>query len=347
MILIILKLNLKTKENILICPLNWGLGHATRDIPIIKYILAQNKNVIIGGNGQTIELLKKYFPDLQYIKIYSPSVFYGKKKSFSLIFYVFFMRYIFSAVIEHFFIKKIIKNYDISVIISDNRMGLWNKKISSIFISHQLNIFLNHKQQKKSFLASKINSFLIKKYDYVIVPDFENENLSLAGRLSKNTENFRTKYIGAISRFQQKLHFDKENKLYDYLCILSGPEPQRTILENLLIQKFKDSNYNVLIIRGLPLYKAFPVNVKNISFFNDLETPNLEELIKKSENIICRSGYTSIMDLTVIERKAILIPTPNQPEQEYLAQRMKEKFGYIVVNQNDIKYLNKSTFHFS
>ncbi|MDR2834903.1 MAG: hypothetical protein LBV69_01700 [Bacteroidales bacterium] len=325
-----------SKKNILFCPLNWGLGHATRDVPIIKTLLQLEHNVIIGGDGLSIELLKNYFPKQKYIKIYSPSLKYGRKNSFSFLFYCYFARYVFSEIYEKIVLYKIIKKHNIDVIFSDNRFGLFSNKIKTFFISHQLNVFLDVKQKKKSFLPSKVNTYFMKKFDFCLIPDIENKNFSLAGRLSENTENINTFYIGAISRFSKKSIIEESKIKYKFLCILSGPEPQRSILENLLISKFQKSFFNILIIRGLPNYCERKSKINNISFLNYCDDIELLNYFNISEKIICRSGYTSILDLAKIGRRAILIPTPKQPEQEFLAERMKNVHHFLKIKQNCI-----------
>ncbi|MDL2261987.1 hypothetical protein LJC11_00605 [Bacteroidales bacterium OttesenSCG-928-I21] len=329
------------KENILISPLNWGLGHAARLIPIIKHLDKEGNNLIIGGSGVAIEILKKAFPHLEFVYIPSPTLVYGKRKSFSLVFYLSFIKFIANVFHENFVLRKIISEKNISVVISDNRLGLYNKKIKSIYLSHQLNIYLTTNRKKPSPVATFAHRSYIKKFDYCLVPDIDSVENSLTGRLTENSKNLNLKFIGPISRFEIRKDFYQRKIKYDFVCILSGPEPQRTMLEKKMIDIFDNSNYKIVIIRGLPKCSEKKKDSTSIRFLNHATDSELLDYINCSKRIICRSGYTTIMDLVNIGRRAILIPTPGQSEQEYLALRLSEKHAFVSINQYE---LNPTSF---
>lgn len=330
----------------MISPLNWGLGHASRLVPIIKCLKESGHDIIIGGDGPSIDLLKNIFDDLSYIYIPSTTLVYGKKRSFSFIFYLSFIKFAFNVFKEHFALKKIISRHNIDVVISDNRLGLYNKKIKSIYITHQLNIFLKTNQKSKSPLATFAHRSYIKKYDYCLIPDVESDEYSLAGRLSANPKQLKTFYIGPISRFETKSVYDSTKAVYDFICILSGPEPQRTMFEDILVSRFSDSLYKVVIVRGLPNSRQIKQDTDKIKFINHSGDEELLNYINLSKKILCRSGYSTIMDLANIGRRAILIPTPEQPEQEYLALRLSQVHGFIKFSQNDLEDINLDSLNY-
>ncbi len=213
-------------------------------------------------------------------------------------------------------IEHLISERKIGGIISDNRFGVRSKRVPSVYITHQLNILSG----KTSFLSSKIHQNIIKKYDECWVPDFD-ENLNLSGKLGhlKNT-GLNIKYIGVLSRMKKV----KLPVKYDVLLLLSGPEPQRTLFEKLLIPEFKDKNLSVLLVKGCVEKKQKIEQQDSITIYNYMKTKELKQAINKSKIVVSRSGYTTIMDLATLEKKAFFIPTPGQFEQEYLAKRMKE-----------------------
>jgi UDP-N-acetylglucosamine transferase subunit ALG13 len=227
---------------------------------------------------------------------------------------------------ENHSLEKIIRKQKIDIVISDNRFGLYNKNVHSVFITHQLLI-------KSPFLQGflqGINYYFINKFDECWVPDFKDEPC-LAGTLShpKKMPSIPVRYIGWLSRFQKK---DDELPTH-ILVLLSGPEPQRTILENKIVNQLKDFLKPVLIVRGLPVHTSHLQVNDNVKCVNHLPTRQLEEAIQSASFVIARSGYSTIMDLLKLKKKAILIPTPGQTEQEYLAQYLMDKKMVYSVSQ--------------
>ena len=314
-------------KNILVAPLNWGLGHATRCIPIINALLETEFNPIIASDGLALELLRKEFPNLTCIELPSYNIKYPKKGSFFLLKLLLNSPTIIRAIIkEKKEVSKIVKKYDVGGIISDNRLGVRSKKVPSVFITHQLNI----KSGITTKISSKIHQIIVNKYAECWVPDvagFPNLSGDL-GHLKFPNPNI--KYIGPLSRFNK---VDAEIK-YDLMVLLSGPEPQRTFLEEILIVELQNFIGNIIFVKGQIEEKQTSEVVNNITFFNFMESSQLEETINQSELVLCRSGYTTIMDLAKLEKKAFFIPTPGQFEQEYLAKKFKEEGIIPYCKQN-------------
>ncbi|MDP1800662.1 MAG: glycosyltransferase [Bacteroidota bacterium] len=323
-----------SNKTIFISPLDWGLGHATRCVPIIKELSANNK-VIIGTSALNRSFFDNYFPQLQKINLPSYNIRYSKNLPVWLKILLQWPKI--NAVIneEKKILEQIIVEHKIDLVISDNRFGLHNKNVESIFITHQLNV------QSPLFLglANKKNKEYIHQFNKVWVPDHKNENKRLSGRLS-NSEDIKipVEYIGPKSALNEiEINSSGEEKC-DLLILLSGVEPQRSVLENKLLEKFKNSSKKIILVRGSN--NEFNGVNKNIHVFNFAFDGELKKLILGAETVICRSGYSTLMDLYLLnKKKIILIPTPGQPEQEYLAEYWKEKFGALTFSQNNLSQL--------
>ncbi len=325
----------KLSSKILYAVLNWGLGHASRSIPIIKNLIKQNKEIVIASDGDALFLLQKEFPYLIFETLASYNASYSKKaKNFDRT--IFFQLSKFGKAIkkEHLQTQKLIKKHQITQIISDNRYGVYSKKIPSIIICHQVNL-----QHKSIFIQKQINKVhlsLLNKFNEIWIPDFKGEK-SLAGEISSIDKSLalakKIKYIGILSRMKKA---ENELEIIYKLCfILSGPEPQRTILENIFIAQLKDYKEPVVFVRGISNTSHKTDLNSNVLTYNLVNTLDLNKLINQSEMVVCRAGYSSIMDLVKLEKKAILIPTPGQTEQEYLANRLRNNKLFCTIKQDD------------
>ena len=309
---------IKGKQRILIAPLNWGLGHASRCIPIIHELLAQGHEIIIGTQGLPFYLLHDEFPDLQYIKFSSFHIKYSKRNTQVGAMLMCLPQIIFHTWTEHQRLKWLINKHKITYVISDNRFGLWTKKVPCIYITHQLMVKLPCGFQNMENLVWWLHGRIIKQYTECWIPDFEKGG-GLSGDLAHKyplPENAR--FIGALSRFVYlpELQLEKE---YNTVIVISGPEPQRSMFEREMMNQFQFAEDSVLIVRGIPSKKQLVDVVGNITLVSHLPAVELKAHLKAAKEIFCRSGYSSIMDLYAIGKKATFIPTPGQPEQEYLA----------------------------
>jgi uncharacterized protein (TIGR00661 family) len=330
----------QAQKTILTAPLDWGLGHATRCIPIIRELNELGHNVIIAAEGSIKSLLQKEFPANLFIPLGGYRITYTKS-GFWLPFNLFlqFPKIAVAVIKEHIWLKKMVKQYQIDAVISDNRFGLYHRNVLSIYITHQL--FIKTGNNFSESAAQKIHGWFIKKYDECWVPDlpageagFENGD-GIAGKLShpeKKLNNIR--YIGCLSRFEKQEGLKKE---YQLLILISGPEPQRTIFENKLLEQVKNTDGKILFVRGLPGTAgkaALSVKSDNIVLKDHLTSDELCSAMQQSEMVICRSGYTSVMDLIKLKQKAILVPTPGQSEQEYIAANLHEQQIFFAVSQD-------------
>ncbi|MGH2667203.1 glycosyltransferase [Flavobacterium sp.] len=305
-------------KNILIAPLNWGLGHATRCIPIIKALEFHNFTPIIASDGIALDLLRKEFPHLQSIELPSYNIEYPKNGMFFKMKILANSPKMVDAILsEKRLVKKIIQEYQIDGIISDNRLGVRNKKIPSVFITHQLNVMTGN----TTWLTSKMHQYIINKFNECWVPDVDTvPNLTGdLGHLEKPHDNI--KYIGPLSRLHKKVL----KKKYDLMVILSGPEPQRTMLEEKLTVELQNYEGQIVFVKGKIEAEQKVTDQNHIVFYNYMNSQELETAFNESEIVLCRSGYTTIMDLAQLGKKAFFIPTPGQYEQEYLAKKLKKE----------------------
>jgi uncharacterized protein (TIGR00661 family) len=322
-------------KNILISPLNWGLGHASRLMPIIDYCIENGKNVIIAGNGESLSLLKNKYPNLISETIPAPKMKYGRKRAINIVFIFRSLLMIANILRERIYTRNLIKKYKIDTIISDNRPGIWSRKLKTIYISHQLNVFTGKSQNLSGKFLSFMHRRIIKKYTHCWIPDYENE-LSIAGRMSQNNQNLKLNYIGILSRFVESSKAIASNQEYKIVCIASGPEPQRSILEEICLELLNKLGHKSLIIRGLPNEQNSNSGTSKIKIINHCSDDEFYKYIFGADIILCRSGYSTIMDLIALGKKAILIPTPGQPEQEYLSEHLSKYLGYISVEQSKL-----------
>ncbi|MGQ0828003.1 MAG: glycosyltransferase [Bacteroidota bacterium] len=320
-----------SKKRILICPLNWGLGHATRCIPIIRSLLQKNATIIIAADGRPLELLKKEFPDLEFIVLKGYDIEYPAKGTMVLKILFSLPKLFWVIYKEHLNIKKIISEKNIDVVISDSRFGLWSKKIKSVFITHQLMI----KSPFAEKLLHRLNLFFIKKYDECWIPDFSGTD-NLTGDLSHKyplPEN--TFFVGPLSRFNRQdpslLQRVGMTASYDMMAIISGPEPQRSIFENLILEQIQKSKLKALMVCGKTELEQKKEIRGNIEIVNHLKAVEMQQAILNSNIIIARSGYSTILDLSAIGKKVVFVPTPGQTEQMYLAEYlMNKKIAYYM-----------------
>ena len=322
---------MQPKKRVLIAPLDWGLGHATRCIPVIRELIAQGFTVLLAAENECKILLEKEFPALEILPLAGYRVTYSKNKHF------FFLKMLrqypkVSTAIrkENAWLKKIVKEKKIDIVISDNRYGLYCTEAYCIFITHQLFIKTGNAFSEK--IAQKINYRYINPFNECWVPDIKNKN-GLAGELShpEKMPDLPVKYIGPLSRFKKY----EVDPTIEIIAILSGPEPQRSILENILLKQLEFYGEKAVLVRGLPGEHIIPPSKNRI--INHLPANELNELILSAKIIIARSGYSTIMDLAILQKKAILVPTPGQTEQEYLAEILAEKKFCVSADQGTIK----------
>lgn len=320
---------------ILVAPLNWGLGHASRCVPLVHRFLAEGHEVILGGDGESLTLLRKHFPKLRYVYLAPLNLRYSKGRSQIWAMLKAIPKLWIWSIKDHTILKSVLREEPIDQIISDNRFGLYitpNSLTSNpltVYITHQLHIMLPRGWKWLEPLAARLHARIYTRYNKVWVPDCEDPETSLAGELSHpKITNYQLPitnltYIGPLSRLTPA------DKIADYevVAVLSGLEPQRTMLEKELLARYQDTTQSVLIVQGLMNRPNTRIRRGKITIVPHMDDPELTAALMGAKHIIARSGYSTIMDLAALHLldKAELIPTPGQPEQEYLAARFPEK----------------------
>lgn len=317
-------IQIKSKR-ILVTALNWGLGHATRCIPVINE-LKKNNEVAIASDGNALKILKMAFPELQCYELPAYNIHY-RYQSMVLNMAVQAPKFWTIYHKERKETQSIIRDFRADVVISDNRFGVIGKGTYNIFMTHQLHIPMDNIFLGK--IANEIHHFFINQYDECWIPD--DQEHPLAGKMSQANCLIPKKYIGILSRLEPK----QVEEDIDIIAVLSGPEPQRTKLEEYLLQNIDSTNNKVVLVRGTN--ENF-IHHPNIEIHNLLGSEALNALLNRSSMVICRSGYTSLMDLRKLNKKAILIPTPGQYEQEYLANELDGKYGFFALKQCEISH---------
>lgn len=316
----------------LITPLDWGLGHATRCVPVIRAMMDKGHEVFVASSGSALMLLKQEFPALQFFELSSYDPIYSSNgwlvgKLLSQVFKFF------NAInTEHRQIQHLINEYHFDLIISDHRYGCYSKNVKSIFITHQVNFLFSGFWKWGGWLVNRWHHTKMKNFHSVWVPDLADSFLS--GELSKSNLEMVT-FIGPLSRFSVPVEDSKRK--YDLLVLISGPEPQRTIFESLVKKQLEKTAMRSLIVKGKPNGREELSPEASITEANHLSAPQLQQTIEQSEFILCRSGYSTVMDLANLKKKnVIFVPTPGQPEQEYLAWKFKSEGIAHSVEQRDL-----------
>lgn len=319
---------------VLIVPLNWGLGHATRCIPLVRRYLNEGTEVWLGGTGASLRLLHAYFPHLTTIELAPLNIRYsaGNTQVWAMLRAI--PQLIRFTKRNHLKIKELVRSTKFDLIISDNCFGVWTDSCDCVYITHQLHICLPKPWRWLEPLAAGCHAILYKRYKEIWVPDYSGTpNLSGILGHPKHLDP-RVRYIAPLSRFdtEEDINCQLSTINYSTVALLSGVEPQRTLFERDIMARYADSEEQVLIVRGLTDEPQTTIQHGNITLVSHVNQQLCSTLLSASKHIIARSGYSTIMDLHVLGKrlgkdllaKAELIPTPGQPEQEYLAKLRTE-----------------------
>lgn len=334
---------------ILVAPLDWGLGHVTRCIPIVNELITQGWEVCLAGNERGLAVMRQEFPQLSTVHLEGYNVIYHpSKKGFTWKIIRQLPGILRSIKKENRWLKRILEEQPFDAVISDNRFGLYNQSVHTVFITHQLHVKSGIGKWIDSIMQ-KINHRYINRFNECWVPDYKGTK-NLSGALSHGDPvPGNTTYIGALSRFKK---MDVAKK-YDVIIILSGPEPGRKNWEKKILNALEEYKGTVCLVRGLPGSKEQTAHNGNTDIINHLSAKALNTAIEQSEWVICRSGYTSVMDLAKLRHKAILVPTPGQAEQEYLAAYLHHQNMFYTVKeasfslQHDMEQAKQFSFDFS
>lgn len=314
---------------ILVAPLNWGLGHASRCVPLIERLLADGHVVVLGGDGESLTLLRKRFATLSVLPLASLELRYGKGRRQVWAMLCALPKIIQAARQDHTLLAEYLRYEQLDEVISDNRFGLYSRKTRCIYMTHQLLIPLPRPWRWLEPLLSRCHRRLINRYDACWIPDepvSQDGRMGLAGQLSHPAVlPANIEYIGVLSRFAGK-RFNAD-RTYKVVAVLSGLEPQRTLMEQAICQCYENTDESVLIVRGKMQAPPTVIRHAQITIVPWLDDNHLAAYLLGAERIICRSGYSSVMDMYAlgVTSKVEWHPTPGQSEQEYLAKYLEKR----------------------
>jgi uncharacterized protein (TIGR00661 family) len=323
------------KPVVLVAPLDWGLGHTVRCIPIIKELLVHDCEVLVACNSKQKQQLAQEFSSLAYLDLQGYDMYYGKSRLLTILTILFQAPKILTRIKqEQAWLSSYVKQNQLDAIVSDNRYGLFAAQIPCVFITHQLHVRSGLGTLTDNFIRKRLYRY-INKFKACWVPDWKNTDFSVAGDLShpQKLPAIPVNYIGCLSRLSKCVDRSKTTGI---LIILSGPEPQRTALEDIMMEELRDFKGSGLLIRGI-LNDGPVASFNKITVLNYVSSTRLNTLICNADVVVCRAGYTSVMDILKLGKKAVLIPTPGQAEQEYLASRLHRQKRAIMVTQKKFR----------
>ncbi|MBT1699558.1 hypothetical protein KK083_21850 [Fulvivirgaceae bacterium PWU4] len=317
-------------KRVIVAPLDWGLGHASRCIPIIRNLLARRCEVAIAGSGDSLTLLRAEFPSLASVLLPGYDPVYPAKGSMAWKMATQLPHFIKTIADEHRAAEALVTRGGIDVIISDNRYGFRSSRVPSVFITHQSNIMMPQRFGWLQNVVRQMNHRYISKFTRCWIPDLPGKP-NLAGDLTYfgNTTGLKVDHIGPLSRFEPGAA--PVEKKYDLVAIFSGPEPQRTLLEEKVVPQLRTSGLRYRVVRGIFSAAAAP-EPHQVNFLTSHE---LQRVIEASDLVLARSGYSTVMDMAALRKKVIFIPTPGQTEQQYLARQLMESGMAFSVQQQD------------
>jgi uncharacterized protein (TIGR00661 family) len=321
--------------HILYTVLDWGLGHATRSIPVIQQLLDKGIRVSLAGEGDSLFLLKSVFPDCNFYPLKGLQVSYPAKGSMLLSMLTKVPFFLYTIHKEHQQTISLINLIQPDAIISDSRFGGWSKKIPSIIISHQLWIKAPKGLEFLEPIIYMMNRSYLKRFKYLWTPDVAGEK-NITGDLAhhqKPINELKPVYIGHLSRFSILKSADIHER-YEMVIVISGPEPQRSLFENECLKQSLQTNLKTLIIKGKPQENEI-IRDRNVTIVSHLPASQMKAYMEQANFIVSRSGHSTLMDLSVLGRSALCIPTPGQTEQEYLGELLSRRGQIVSQKQSD------------
>lgn len=316
---------MKRQKRVLVAPLDWGLGHASRCVPLIRALLSLGHEVIIASQGGALALLRQEFPALQAFPLPAYAPRYSRRHRLFVALFFQLPKFLWVIHREHRSVARLVKDQHIDFIFSDNRYGCWCREAPSVFITHQLSIQLPAALRWAEPMVRFFNHRQIAKFTHCWVPDYPDQSLS--GKLS-DPHALRVSFIGPLTRFERAPAPVAQS--LDVLAILSGPEPQRTLFMTRALGALREAKCRFKVVTGQPGADATSAEV-----LPHLSSKSLQELILSARVVICRSGYSSLMDMHELSKPMLLVPTPGQTEQLYLASLWEQR-GWATACDQDM-----------
>lgn len=318
---------------VFIAVLNMGLGHATRSLPLITYLLNKGWRVVVGSSGRSLIFLQKEVPEASFISLPDYNLRYSKSGVNLIQLFFQLPRLLKIIAAEHRLTEKILEEQQLQMVISDHRYGCYSYRQPSFFISHQLRFAAPSWLKSFEIVGFWFNRYFHKKYRAILVPDLaQGDEGLLSGRLSFIKKHYNYHFCGILS----SISYQESPLDIDILVSISGPEPQRTLFEQKMRQQLPRLPGNKVMVLGKPEVEEVDNKISGLTIYSHLSRRDLQKYFNQSKLIISRSGYSTIMELIELRKKALLIPTPGQTEQLLLAERFKTMRWYHTVPQNKL-----------
>jgi hypothetical protein len=324
--------------SVFVSPLNWGLGHASRDLPIIRELLRCGHEVTIGASGNALAFLKRECPECSFILFEDYPVPHNNGMIFLPTYTAYIPTLINAYVSERRKAEKIFSQNAFDLIISDSRSGVYSERIPSIQITHQLHQSLPLIAWPLELLGVYIQADAFSKFERIVVPDNEPDKEALAGKLSRTTLvpslRDRIYYCGILASVKK----EPTKKDIDYLVVISGMEPQRTALEKILLRQVSHLPGKKVVLLGKPSVDQKKILDDGTEIYSFISGEEKSRLMSRARFIICRSGYTTMMDIAEAGIKnGLFIPTPGQWEQEYLSRYYEDEGWFLSRSQYGLR----------
>jgi hypothetical protein len=356
---------------VLIAPLDWGLGHATRCIPLIRALERAGHTVVPCASGAGARLLRSEFPHLKVERIPGHAMTYTRNPALLPAWLLAQLPlYLLGVWREARASRALARKHGAGLVIADGRYGFRAPGIPSVFVTHQLEILPPGPALLRALISPllrSLNACALRGFSQVWVPDFAGP-VNLSGTLGHPPAALLSKargpqvaYIRPLCRFRpvdaawsqaasgRATAPSTQNPVapsataapsIDILALVSGPEPQRTLFEKRLHTALEALPGTKVLVRGVPGRSA-PVDGEvrsgELTVFDHLPGDRLAKLLESAQSVVCRSGYTTMMELAGLAKaNVLLVPTPGQPEQEYLARHARESGFAMWQNQDEL-----------
>ena len=318
-------------KKVLLGILDWGLGHATRSSVIIREVIKQGHTPLVLTSGEALHWIKSEFPGIKTFSLPPLGMKYFSLPGALISAAWYAPRLFWIMRCEKQWVEKIVLEEKVDLIVSDNRYGCHHSKVRSVLVCHFLNIVLPGRWKIISPILNFFYRWFFRAFDEIWVPDDEGGRLS--GKLSKIfLQSNRVKFIGPLSRFGP-IDLKKE-KSYDVTAIISGPEPLKSHFAEKIFSALSGFPGRCLVVVGGNKLHCQPD--RKIELRYNVSTTELKEIIHETNLVVSRSGYSSIMDYDRLQCRVLLVPTPGQPEQVYLASLMFNRRYATYVDQDKL-----------
>ncbi|MBR2197640.1 MAG: glycosyl transferase family 28 [Fibrobacter sp.] len=319
---------------VLVAPLDWGLGHATRCVPVIKEFLRQGAQVELAVTDSYAPLYREIFPELKKHTAPSYGIVYPKH-GFNMGLWLLKNSAHLNKVIEyeHHYAEEMVRRHDFDILFSDNRFGFYSDKAFSIYMTHQCRIAFPTIFSKFEGIGIHWHKKKMGHFDQVWIPDLR-EAPGYAGAMS-HVKNFAVpvRYAGPLSRFAELENLSEivtaGPKDLGVVAVISGVEPARSTFERKLRELLTQVPGNHVMILGKPGAERKSWTEGNVQFFSHLETTEFARAVSRARWIVSRGGYSTVMDMATLGASCIFVPTPGQYEQVVLSRNLS-RAGYAV-----------------